>query len=202
MHADPRPLGVAEAIQHAVVQRDEGAQQAQARVQLHRQTAFCEVDLHVARAGVEGTTNVRLGFADQVFEKRLVRVARNPIGRIEQAQSRRGDHRLLQRAVRMTSGRLGIRRGIGAIAKRPGSQPRQLSRVAVSEGNRDAVRCEVWQSMHRVRREARLGLLAVSDDRRPGRFERPQSCLERPRHRDDRARPVPAVPPQTLPWRR
>jgi hypothetical protein len=69
-------------------------------IELARETALGEVDLHLVRAGVERSPDVRLALADQVVQERLARVALDPIQRVEQAEGRGGDDGLLHRYVR------------------------------------------------------------------------------------------------------
>ena len=118
--AEPPPLLVAEAIEHAIVERDEGAQQSQARVQLHGQAPLGEVDLHGGGARGERAPNVRFGLVNQVLQKRFSRVAGDAIRGIQQAQRRRRDDRLFQRPVCVALGGLGVGGRIRAIPERPG----------------------------------------------------------------------------------
>src|SRR4029453_10764023 len=61
VHAETPPLIVVEAVKYPIVERDEGAQQSEARVELHGQTPLREVDLHGRGAGVERLANVHFG---------------------------------------------------------------------------------------------------------------------------------------------
>jgi len=50
--------------------------------------------------------------------------------------------------------------------------------VAVGEGDDDPVGSQVAEPGDRIGNEARLGLLAVGDNRRPGFFEAPDSVAD------------------------
>ncbi len=60
---DARAFVGGKAIEDAIVQIDEAAQQLLRGIQLHREPPFREVDLHVGRAAGEALPDVTLGFA-------------------------------------------------------------------------------------------------------------------------------------------
>ena len=61
--------------------------------------------------------------------------------------------------------------GVSGVAERPGRDHGQPANVSVGERDRDAVRRKRVEARDRIRGEALLALLAVGDDRRPGRLE-------------------------------
>jgi hypothetical protein len=103
------------------------------RVQLERQPALGEAQLHGGGTGVQALPDVGLGLVGQVGEERLPRVAVDPVGRVQQAQRGRRDHRLLDRPVgqSLRLGQVGHREA--AVAERARGEPGQLPGVPVGE---------------------------------------------------------------------
>ena len=71
-------LGCGEARQREVVELDERLQQLAAGIDLHRQPAFGEVDLHAVRAPLQAAANFGLVLVDQVLDELVARIARQP----------------------------------------------------------------------------------------------------------------------------
>ena len=62
------------AAQYLIIEADElPARSAREGIELHRQAAFGEVDLHFVGAFRQAITNIGLGFADKVIEELLSR---------------------------------------------------------------------------------------------------------------------------------
>src|ERR1700678_3108760 len=97
MHSDLSALLRGKAPEHLIIQIDELAEQPARRIELQRKARFREVDLDHCRACLKRASDICLRFINQVGEKSILRVVRNPGRRIEKAQSRGGDDRLLQR---------------------------------------------------------------------------------------------------------
>src|SRR5712692_5009037 len=160
----PAALFRREALQHLVVQLHEHREQALRGIELHGEPALGEIELHDVGALREATTDVPLRLAHQILEKRFARISLDAVLRIEQAQRRGCNHRLLDRHVRVRSCAREICIGVRLIAERPGGQPGELPRVAVGEGDGDAIRREIREPVDRVRGEAGFRLLPVGDD--------------------------------------
>src|SRR5687767_10367998 len=105
-------------------------------VDLHRQPALREVDLDLVRPLGEAAANFGLVLLQQVVDELLPRIAGNSFRRVHQAQSRRRDDRLLQRAMRVALRDLEIAVRISLVSKGTGGQPRHAARVPRRE--RDA----------------------------------------------------------------
>ena len=145
-----------------------------AGIVLVRQPALGEVDRDPDRAGGEALADVLLALVDHIGQELLPRIAVEfPLQRIQEAHHRRRDHRLLDGM----SGRLDVLLDelgrVGLVAERSPGQPRQLAMMAVIEDREELpVPGQVLgqagageRVRDRVRREARLPLLAVGDDR-------------------------------------
>ena len=179
------PLLGREAIDHAVVERDELVEHVLvrpgvARVVLVGEPALGEVDRDAHGAGVEALADVLLDLVAEVVEELVARVAVDlALERIEEHQHRGGDDRLLDRLARDRLVLLDELRGEGLVAERAAGQPRQLTVVAVVEdGEELPVAGEVVGQAgarervgDRVGGEARLALLAVGDDRLARRLQ-------------------------------
>ena len=180
--ADVPALLRGEAVDDAVVERDEGLEQVLvgprvAGVLLARQAALGEVDRDADGARGEGLADVLLGLVAQVGEELLAAVALELAGeRVEQVEHRRRDHRLLERLGGVRRGLLQQVGGVRPVAERPARQARQLPVVPVVEDREVlAVAGQVVRETgagegvgQRVGREARGALLAVGHDRAPG----------------------------------
>ena len=173
MDPDPRPLLVRQLAEDLVVQVHERVQQPARRVQLERQARLGEVDLDV-RPAIQATADLGGGLTDEVLDERLARVARQAVTRVQQAQRRGGDDRLLQGCLRVGSRGVDVRPGLRRVTEGAGRQERELAGVAVLERNRHPSRREVRESGDRIRRETLLALLAVGHHRRPGLLETTQ----------------------------
>ncbi len=168
--ADAPALLGAEALEDPVVQVDERVEQALGGVELDAEAPLGEVELD-RRPGGEAASDVRRRLADEVVDERLPGIAGDPGPRVEQRDGRRRDDGLLERGLRVLHRALEVFRRVGRVAERARGQDRKLASVAVREGNRHAARGEVREPVDRVGREARLSLLAVGDDGRPGLLE-------------------------------
>src|SRR5665213_993781 len=83
--------------QREIVEIDEAGEQIAGRVDLDRKPPFGEVDLHLVGAQLQAAANLGDMFSQQIIDKALAGVSGNARLRIEQAQRRRRDHRLLDR---------------------------------------------------------------------------------------------------------
>ena len=88
VHTDPLPLFLREAIEHQVVQRHPVAEELPGRVELQRQAALGEVDLHAVRALLERAADVGLALGHQVVDERLPWIPVDPALRVGQAEDR------------------------------------------------------------------------------------------------------------------
>ncbi len=150
-----------------------------ARVVPGRQPPFGEVDRHPGRAGREGLPDVLLALVDKVGFELLAAVSGDfLVQRVQQREHRRGDDCLLHRPARHRKRlrqRLG---GVGAVPERAADQLRQLPVVPVGEDGE--VLTAAGQVLgqpgpgervrQRVGGETGPALLAVGNDRRPGRL--------------------------------
>ena len=174
VHADASALVVGKARQRHVVQVDEAVQEVAARVELDRQPAFREIDLHCVGAQIQARPDLRLMLAEEVGDELLARVVGDLVGGIHEAQRRRRNHRLLDRNVRVAQREAEIGIGADAVPERTAEQAQHAARVARGERDREAVRGNVVQALHAVGPEVvELALLAIGDDRRPGGLEAP-----------------------------
>ena len=165
MHAESLPLAGGQAREREVVQVDETAEQMAGRIQLHCEAPFGEVDLHLACAPVEAAAHLDDMLTQQVFDERLPRVPGDALLRIQQAQSGRGDHGLLQSDPGIALGVLYEAVGIALVPERPGGEPGHAPSVAGGERNREAVGGGVRQTVDAVGEEVmEFALLAVADD--------------------------------------
>ena len=166
VHPDPGPLRFAEAVKHPVVQGDELIEDAAARVQLQRQAALGEVHLHHVSAGLQTAADIGFRRVRQVIEEFLARVGGQAVRRVQQAQRRRGDDRLLDARTRMALRGTQEFAGEHPVPERTRGQHRQPPLVPVGERDHHAVGCQPAEAGDGIRGKARLGLLAVGDDRR------------------------------------
>jgi hypothetical protein len=172
VHADARALGRCETRKREVVQLDEALQQMPGGIELHREPAFGEVDLHLVRAFVETAPHFGLVLAQKIVYERLARVAGDRCGRIHEAQRGRRDDRLLQWHVGIAACVIEEAIGITAVVKRTFCEARHAARVARGERDPETVGRGVRAAFDAVGPEVViLALLAVADDRRAGRFE-------------------------------
>src|SRR5207248_6089929 len=84
VYADPGAFLGGEPVEHGVVEVDELPQQPAGRVQLQRQAAFGEVDLHTVRTGVEAAPDVGLGLVHQIGDERFLAVPVDPVAGVDQ----------------------------------------------------------------------------------------------------------------------
>jgi hypothetical protein len=140
---------------------DELVEYPAGRVELERQPALGEVQLHRVRTRVEAAADVRLRRVRQVLEEPLPRVAVDPVGRVQQAQRGRGDHRLLhrQRGVLARGTQVGGR--VGLVGERARRERGQLPGVPVRERDHGAVRVQRGEVGDGVGDETRLALFTV-----------------------------------------
>ena len=142
------------------------------RIDLHREPALREVDLHAVSTLSQAVANFGLVLAQQVGDELLAGVPRYRLGRVHQAQGRRGDHGLLDWPMRVGEGRVEIAVRVGLVVEGPARQPKHAPRVTRREGNLEAVGSRVREPMNAIRPEIMvLALLAVRDHRRSGRLE-------------------------------
>ena len=83
-------------------------------IDLDREPALGEVDLHAVRALPQAGANFGLVLAQQIGDELLAGVAGNRLRRVHQAQGRRGDHRLLDRPLRVPKGHVEIAVGVAS----------------------------------------------------------------------------------------
>src|SRR5207253_7724258 len=138
-----RSSDLREALEYLMVRVHEHPGQAQQWIEVHREPAFGEIELHHVGTLRETPADVRLRLAHEILEKRFARIPCNAVLRIEQAERRGRDHRLFDGHVGVRSRAREICVGIRLIAERPGGEPGELPRVSVGERDRDAVGCEV-----------------------------------------------------------
>src|SRR5438128_3907582 len=177
--ADPLPLFGGEALEHLVVQVDERLEQPLRWIELDREPALREIELHDVGALRQTPADVRLRLAQQITEERFARVSPNPVLGIHQTEGRGRNDRLLDGHVGERPRVRDIPIGVRLIAERPGSQPGELPHVPVRERDRDAVGCEVREPVDRVRGEARFRLLPIGDHGGLGRLEAPDGVADR-----------------------
>ncbi len=113
VHADDGALLGREAIERPVVQGDKALQELFGRIEFDRQPPLREVDLDVVGAGPQRAANVGLMLPEKIAEKRLSGIAVDGLLRVEQAQGRSGNDRLLDGHLRIALRRLQITIGIG-----------------------------------------------------------------------------------------
>jgi len=180
VNADAPPLRRREPFYHAVVELDEGPEELLRGVELHRESAFRKVDLYLGRTFGQALTDVRLGFANEVVEERVSRIARDPVLRIQQAQRRGRDDRLLNRNAGVLLGLFQVANGVRPISEGTCGQPREPPRVTIGERDGDAVRRKRLEPLDRIRGKTGFGLFSVGDDRRPGSLEALDGVPDRP----------------------
>ena len=153
-------------------------------IDLHRQPSFGEVDLNLVRALLQAAANLGFVLAQQIVDELLARIARDPFGRIHEAQRRGRDDRLLHRHVRVAHGDVQVAVRIALVAERAAGQPRHAAGMAGRERNLESVRGRVRQPVHAIGPEVViLPLLAVGDHRGARRLE--PRCPESPPRRED-----------------
>src|SRR5215469_18729030 len=138
MNADPLPLIRSEAVEYAVVQLHEGFQDPARRIKLQGQSTLGEVDLHTQSTYIQTLSYVLFRFANQITKEGITRIIGKAGLRIEQTKGRCRDHCLFYRPVRIPLGGFQVTRGMHAVAKRTSDQSRELTAVAVGEGNHHA----------------------------------------------------------------
>ena len=171
VNADTPSFILRESLDHCVVEVDEGPQHLLRRIELERQPSLREVDLDDVGSLAEAFPDVGHRLTHEILEERLLRVTPDSLLRVKEAQSRGGDHRLLDGNLRIPLGPVEVRRSIGLVPERPRGQAWQLTGVAIGEGDGNAVGREVLESLDRVGGEAGLGLLSVADDGGSGLLE-------------------------------
>ena len=172
VHPDPPALLRGEARQREVVQVDEAVEEVPGGVDLHREAAFGEVDLHRMRAPLQAPADLELVLAKEVVNELLARIARDPVGRIHEAQRGRRDDRLLHRNRRVALRHFEEAVRGASKSKGPVRQPRHAPDMSRREGDLEAVGHRVRHPVHGMGPEVVvLPLLAIGDDGRP-------RCLE------------------------
>ena len=170
--AEASPLFGGEPRQGQVVEVDEVGEQLAGRVDLDRQPALGEVDLHAVRALAQAGADLGLVLPEQVVDELVAGVAGDLVGRVHEAQGRGRDDRLLDRPVGVLERHVQVAVGVRLVAERPAGEPRHAADVAGRERDLEAVGGGVRQPVDAVGPEVVvLPLLAVGDDRRAG-------CLE------------------------
>ena len=118
-----------EEIQNAIIQFAEGVQEPTRRIEFQCQAPLGEIHLYAMSAGCEAFPDVAFSLGYQIVQEFFSRIARQFVFRTKQAESRHGDHRLLQQPLGIATGCLQEGSGMHAITKRSGSQSRELPRV-------------------------------------------------------------------------
>ena len=75
MNADALPVVRGKTRQREIVQVDEAGEQVAAGIDLHRQPALREIDLHLVRALLQAAAHLGLVLAQQVVDELFARVA-------------------------------------------------------------------------------------------------------------------------------
>src|SRR5205809_7452834 len=92
--ADPLPLFGGEALEHLVVQVDERLEQPLRWIELDREPALREIELHNVGALRQTPADVRLRLAQEITEERFARVSPNPVPGIQPTEGRSRNARL------------------------------------------------------------------------------------------------------------
>ena len=180
VNADLLALLRREPRERQVVQVDETREQLAGRIHLHGQAAFGEVDLHLHGALLEAAAHFGHVLAQQIIDELLAWIARQCLGWVHEAQSRRRNHRLLQRLAGVAPCDVQIGVGIALVPERPARQARHPPRVTGGERNLEAVGRRVLQPVDTVGPEiVVLPLFAVGDDRGPRLLEPLDRVLDR-----------------------
>src|SRR5688572_3809515 len=122
----------------------------------------------------EGQTGADLSLVlgQQVRNELVTWITGDFLRRIEQTQSRRGNHRLLHRHMDIALSHVEVATGISLIAKGPCRQPRHAASMARRKGDLKAFRICIGKPMNAVGPEVVVfPLLAVGDYRRTGGLE-------------------------------
>ena len=93
-----------EAIQDAIIQFDERVQEPTRRIEFQGQVPLGEIHLYAMSAGCEAFPDVAFSLGYQIVQEFFPTIARQFVFRIKQAESRHGDHRLLQRPLGIATG--------------------------------------------------------------------------------------------------
>jgi hypothetical protein len=165
MNADPLSVLIREVIQDAIVQRDELLEKRTCGIELQRQAALGEIDLHVVRALLEAQSDIGGGFVDQIGEERFTGIPPDAGLGVQQAQCGRRNHGLFHRQPGQPFRLRNIQGGACRVAKGSGREAGELTRMPVCERNDNTIWRESAHAIEGVRREARFGLFAVGNDR-------------------------------------
>ena len=92
--------------------------------------ALGEVDLDAVGAVLERSPDVGLGLVDEIGEELLAGVAVDAVGRVQEAERRGGDDRLLDRPRRKALRSLEVDVSVGRVAERPLGQDRAAAACA------------------------------------------------------------------------
>ena len=174
-----------EAIENAIVDANELAQQLTGGIEFQGESRLGEVQLHGMGATGETLANVDLRLAHQIGQELLPRVTGDRFLRIDHRQRRRRDHRLsrtteevsraeridsLDRQFRVFLRFVDVDVRVGGVAKRTLGQARQRALMTIGEGQSEAIRGEsvelIGQSVNRIGEERRLALFAIADHTR------------------------------------
>ena len=169
MDTDARAFVGGELAEDLVIEVHECREQSARRIELEREPGFGEVDLGARTPGDDPAQLVRC-LRDQVVDERLARVAVDPVARVHQADRRGRDDRLLEWRARLVARAVEIRVRLGRVAERGRREDRQLPGMSVLEGDGHATGGQ-REASHGIRREARLALLTIGDDRRTSHLE-------------------------------
>jgi len=101
VHAYTTPLGVGKALEKLVIEGNEVVKDGATRVQLEGKPSLGEVELDDVGTRVKRAADIGLGLVEEVGQKGLAPVAGQAVGRVEQAQRRWRDDRLLDRNRRV-----------------------------------------------------------------------------------------------------
>ena len=179
VHAEPVPIFDGEPRQRQVVQVDEAVQQLPRRVDLHRQPAFGEIDLHLVGTRRQAAADFRLVLGEQIVDEGFAGIAGNALRGIHQAERRRRDHRLLDRPVRIAFRHGQVRIRVAPVSERSLGQPRHPARMTGGKGDLEAVRRRVREPVNGIGPEIVIfPLFSVRNHRRAGRFELPDGVAD------------------------
>ena len=169
MHADAPALEGREPRQCEIIQIDEAVKEVPRGIDLDCQPPLREIDLDFVCALLQATPDLGFVLVQQVVYELLARIARDLVGRVQQAQGRGRDDRLLHGYVSVAQGHVQVAVRTPVVTKWAGSEPRHPADMTGRERDLEAVRVHVRQSVHAIRPEVMvLSLLAVRDHRRGG----------------------------------
>src|ERR1700751_6066405 len=99
MNANPLALLDSEAVEHTVVQLNEGFQDAGGRIELEGQSALREVDLYTGSTRIKALLYVLWRFANKIAKESIARIVGKTVLWVKQTKRRRRNHSLFYRPV-------------------------------------------------------------------------------------------------------